>query len=143
MIKKGLFLCASLIVLMMPTYAKADRYVDIKLNNELIKQTDETGKAYIDSATQLTFVPLRFLSDHLNYQTEWNQQEKFVTITNEKKTILISLDSPFAIVNDNPVILNAPIVLKENKIYVPLRFVSEIMDILTVYDKGIISISAS
>lgn len=143
MIKKGFILLASLMFLMIPIYAQSVRYVDIKFNDELIKQTDETGRAYIDKETQLTFVPLRFLSDHLNYQTEWNQEEKLVTITNDKKTILISLESPFAIVNDNPVILNAPVVLKDNKIYVPLRFVSEIMDILTTYDKGLISISAS
>lgn len=143
MIKKGFILLASLMFLMIPLYAQSVRYVDIKFNDELIKQTDETGRAYIDKETQLTFVPLRFLSDHLNYQTEWNQEEKLVTITNDKKTILISLESPFAIVNDNPVILNAPVVLKDNKIYVPLRFVSEIMDILTTYDKGLISISAS
>lgn len=143
MIKKGFILLASLMFLMIPIYAQSVRYVDIKFNDEFIKQTDETGRAYIDKETQLTFVPLRFLSDHLNYQTEWNQEEKLVTITNDKKTILISLESPFAIVNDNPVILNAPVVLKDNKIYVPLRFVSEIMDILTTYDKGLISISAS
>lgn len=138
--KKYVVLCVSILCFMMPLYASQVKYVEIKLHDKLVEQTDETGRAYIDAKTQLTLVPLRFLSDQLGYKTEWNQLEKVATIQNDKNTILISLESPFAIVNENPVILNTPAVLKDNKIYIPLRFVSEIMGILTTYDKGVISI---
>lgn len=81
-----------------------------------------------------TLVPLRFISEFLGADVEWNPLDKSkVTIKTEEDEITITLGSVNAVVNGEEMRMNvAPVVLKDTTM-VPVRFVSEVLSYYVDY----------
>lgn len=74
-----------------------------------------------------TLVPLRFISTAFSSDIEWNQATKTAHIRLEGQHIKISPGMSYAKVNNYQVELEAPALIKEKTIFIPLRFVSDTM----------------
>lgn len=78
-----------------------------------------------------TLVPVRFISENLGAEVSWNQEKKQATIKTDKKEIILQIDSPKVLVNNEEYVLpdNVPAKLigygGNYRTMVPLRFVSE------------------
>lgn len=72
-----------------------------------------------------TLVPLRAIFEHLGAQVHWDGQTQTVTARRGATQIRLTIDSAAAYVNGQPVTLEQPALLRENRTFVPLRFVSE------------------
>ncbi len=76
-----------------------------------------------------TFVPIRFIADNLGYTISWDNDIKQATVINGENKIQLGLDKTDAIVNDEIKKLdesgNIKTIIKNERIYVPLRFVIE------------------
>lgn len=88
-----------------------------------------------------TMLPLRELLINLGVPNDsehivWNGQEKSVTIYKDGTRIYLKVDSKTAYVNDRPVEMDvAPVLyLKNEKVYIPLRFVSDNLGKKVVFD---------
>lgn len=75
--------------------------------------------------TGRTYVPIRFISEKLGATVNWNQSTKEVTIQKDGKTIRWSVGNRQVKVNQQTVMQDAPLLLKNGSAFVPVRFVAE------------------
>ena len=76
-----------------------------------------------------TLVPIRFVADGLGAKTEWNQENKTVTITLNGKKIVLKINSRDIYIDEKKGTLSGdnppPMLVNDSRTMVPLRFVSE------------------
>lgn len=77
-----------------------------------------------------TMVPLRFISESIGAVVEWDSVVRIVTITIEdgsgiKKVLKLSPDSMVASLNGEPYEMDTPPVIRNGRVYVPIRFILE------------------
>lgn len=91
------------------------------------EQTERIGnRAYIER--NATLVPLRFVSEQLYADVQWNGEKREVTITDAAngRVIVLAIGSTAAQVDGKPVTLEAaPVISPSGKTYVPIRFIAE------------------
>lgn len=75
-----------------------------------------------------TYVPIRFVSDALNATVDWVQDEQKVIIKNSYKTIELVIGSNTAIVNGEPVEIDAAPIVQNERTLLPVRFVAEALN---------------
>ena len=92
-----------------------------------ITKTNDVAPKVVNDRTML---PARFIAENLGATVEWDGEKQLVTITgkNEKQedvTILITIGSDYAKVNDEDVKLDSPAFVENDRTYTPIRFISE------------------
>ncbi|MDO7908750.1 copper amine oxidase N-terminal domain-containing protein [Paenibacillus sp. JX-17] len=75
--------------------------------------------------TGRTYVPIRFISEKLGAAVNWNQRTKEVTIQKDGKTIRWAVGNRQVKVNQQMLMQDAPLLLKNGSAFVPVRFVAE------------------
>lgn len=127
---KRKFIALALGVAVLPSVILA-KDITIKLNNEVVK-TDVSP--FIKE--NRTFVPVRFISEKLGFKVDWNEKEKLVTVSNNDKKMELTIDKKEVLLNgkDKSVLDVAPLI-KENRTFVPLRFISENFGVKTDWDE--------
>lgn len=98
-----------------------------------IKSTIDVAP-FIDPQYNRTMVPLRFIAEEMGYTVTWDGKTRTIEIIGNDKTIVFHMTgvkTNEAIVVDNitnvsnTVTLDAPAIIKNNRTFVPLRFVAE------------------
>ncbi len=79
-------------------------------------------------------VPTREVSEALGGNVEWNNATKTVTIKYKNKTIILKINDINATINDEQVKLDVPAKIINNKVMVPIRFVSEAMGLEVIWN---------
>ncbi len=72
-----------------------------------------------------TMVPFRFIGEAMGAEVAWEAPEQKITLTLFGKQIVLRIGSTTAMVNGNPVVLDAPPTIIGGRTLVPIRFVSE------------------
>jgi hypothetical protein len=83
---------------------------------------------FIDRASGRTLVPIRFVSEALNFNVSYNSSTKEISIVDSLKThkILLYANKKTAYVDGKPVQLDvAPVIVPPGRTFVPIRFVTE------------------
>ncbi|TMV46687.1 hypothetical protein FE783_25620 [Paenibacillus mesophilus] len=88
-----------------------------------------------------TMVPARFISEALGAKVGWREEEQQITIVNDKAIIAMQLHNKQAIVNDKTYELVAAPMTKDGSTVIPLRFVSEHLNMFVYFDNGTILIT--
>ena len=131
--KKGFILktvsciCVTAITLLSSaSYASADYMVKLKYNGNEINFPD--AKPYVDENDR-TLVPVRFVAESMNIDVKWeeNGQKGSITLTKGNIKINFKLGENYAVVNGKQQNLDTCAVLLNDRTYVPLRFVGELM----------------
>ncbi len=119
--KKFLSTMLLLLLLLNTTGVYAAKDITITLNGKEI-QTDV--KPYIKDAR--TLVPIRFISEALDYDVEWDEAARKVTIKNDSKKIELTIDKKDVLIDDDIVVTNdvAPEITGD-RTFVPVRFIAE------------------
>lgn len=79
-----------------------------------------------EAGTGRTLVPLRFISENVGADIDWDSQIKQVTITDEGKEIILTIDSRDVLVDGKKQTIDcAATIQPPNRTFVPLRFVIE------------------
>ncbi len=110
-------------------------------SNDVYTQDDAVIKTTLDVAAyienDITMVPIRFVTEELGAELEWNHDTKEVTITkNEEKVVIKIGDLNAMSVKDgveNMFVLNAAPTIVNDRTLVPLRFVSENLGVKVEY----------
>ncbi|TDQ39163.1 copper amine oxidase N-terminal domain-containing protein [Aureibacillus halotolerans] len=82
-----------------------------------------------------TLVGVRAIMDGLNFQTSWDKTEQTATFENKNRTVLVEADSKKASVNGDVVQLDVASVIKNGRMFVPLRFIGEASGYQVLYSK--------
>ncbi|WP_242466769.1 copper amine oxidase N-terminal domain-containing protein [Brevibacillus brevis] len=122
--------------LLQRTYQKGD-HTPFKKLGELLEDTGSTEvKAFVDGkqvkADVAPFVkggralvPVRAISSALKAEVNWKPETRSVEITRGEKSITLYLDKKEATVDGKTISLDTAPVLKNGRVFLPLRFISE------------------
>ena len=72
-----------------------------------------------------TMLPIRIVAENLGASVSWNNSLRKVTIEKSGTYIEIFIDSAYAKVNGNVVILDSPAFIQNDRTYLPVRFIAE------------------
>ena len=90
---------------------------------------------YIDVEANRTLVPLRFISENVGADVDWDPQTKQVTIIDAGKEIILTIGSQEVLVGGEEQTIDcAPLILPPNRTFVPLRFVIETLGAKVDYE---------
>lgn len=96
--------------------------VTINVNGKDITFPD--AKPYINNDDR-TMVPVRFISEALNAQVGWNEEKREVSIVMSDKDIRLIIGQSKSFINNKEIEFDTVPIIKEDRTFVPLRFVSE------------------
>lgn len=85
-------------------------------------------KAYINSDNR-TLVPVRFVSEALGAEVDWNQDTKQVNVKHNGQDISLTIGEKKALVNEREITLDTTADIVNSRTMVPLRFVSECLEV--------------
>ncbi|RNB83513.1 copper amine oxidase N-terminal domain-containing protein [Brevibacillus panacihumi] len=80
-------------------------------------------------------VPVRAVSASLNAEVEWKAETRVVEVVRGDKKIVLYLDSGEAEVNGQKVTLETKPVLKNGRVFLPLRFIGEALNTKVDYEE--------
>lgn len=91
-----------------------------------------------DSAPQIingrTLLPLRAAAEAISAEVSWDALKKQATIKKEDTTLIFTLNAKQFSKNGTPKALDVPLLIKNNRIYLPVRAFSEAFDVPTTWD---------
>lgn len=110
-------------------------YIKLQIGNKNALSQDKNIQ--LDVAPSLiggrTMVPIRFVGETLNATVDWEEKTQKVTLTLKDKTVVLIIGESTALVNGKQVQLDVPVIKKDGRTLVPLRFVSENLDLFVNY----------
>ena len=72
-----------------------------------------------------TMLPIRILIEHFGGEVAWDGAARQATCTLGDRTVVLTVDSTTALVNDEETALDVPATIRDDRTLVPVRFVSE------------------
>ncbi len=126
LLTKGLSIILSalfLISISIPAFAeesKGSGQITVFLNGQKLEFTD--AQPYIKNGR--TLVPFRAIFQAFGMQVLWDSVQRTVHASNDKTDILLTINSPSAIVNSKTEDLDVAPEIKDSRTFVPLRFIS-------------------
>ncbi|MCE5223619.1 copper amine oxidase N-terminal domain-containing protein [bacterium] len=115
------------------TTKKPQLIIRIPIGSEIYMVNDQEisnidyPPAFIDQ-NSITMVPLRLIMDIIVAKVEWLPNSKEIIISDEKREIRLQINNPKAIVNNMEYDLISPPVVKNERTYVPVKFIAENLD---------------
>jgi len=103
--------------------------------DEVVVKTDATPEL----KNNRTMVPLRVISENLGAQVQWKDSK--ITLSKNQSTIILNLNSQTVIKNGKTEHLDGTPYLKNNRTYVPIRFIAETFGSQVDYKQGIVNIA--
>ena len=131
-LRKTLSCCLATLVLTTPLYANTIN-TDIYINSTKLTQSATLGEAYVTMPANRTMVPVRLVSEVLGYDVKWDNNTKTATISNGTDTVEVVLNKSTTKINGKSYSLDTPATSINDRIYVPLRFVGELLDCTVEY----------
>ncbi len=103
----------------------------ITVNNKQVQLSDYLGRPYIEN--DRTMVPLRVVSENMGFKVDWEEKGQIIYVENKAlgRKLIFIIGENVATLNDKPKFIDenksVTPVLKDNRTYIPLRFVAENM----------------
>jgi hypothetical protein len=97
--------------------------IDVYVNGQPVAFADARPRMM----GQRVMVPLRGVFEEMGAGVSWNEARQEVTATTEEKTIILRVGSFSALVNNQEYMMDVAPAKWSNRVYVPLRFLSETM----------------
>ncbi|CAM2810269.1 family 10 glycosylhydrolase [Paenibacillus sediminis] len=99
------------------------------------RKIDSDVPPYILTKVNVTMVPLRVISEGLGASADWSQSSKTVTITKSGHELKLTNGLNTASVNGMTIKLETSVQIKQGRVMVPLRFVSEQLGLQVVWNQ--------
>lgn len=110
-------------------------YISLQIGSKLAQVQGKNIELDVPPGTVegRTMVPVRFIGEALSAEIGWDSKTQQVTVSLRDKKIILTLGKSIAIVDDTLVELDAPPVSKDGRTLVPLRFISENLNLNVNY----------
>lgn len=127
--------------IMAPAYAANEHAVILKidsphctLDGQLTMVDTANPKVVPVAESNRTLLPIRMLIEHFGGNIDWNGAASQVTCSLNGRSVVLTLDSKIALVNGKATELDVPAAAREERTLVPLRFVSENLNLNVVWE---------
>jgi len=114
------------------TDKKPDNYVNVKVYDQYIDFSSVNQWPLIENGR--TMVPLRAVFEVLNCKVRWEESSKSAIVEYGTTKIIIPADSTTAYVNGKAYSLDVPAKIINDRVMIPLRFVSEAIEKTVIWD---------
>lgn len=114
------------------TDKKSDNYVNVKVYDQYIDFSSIEQWPIIENGR--TMVPLRAVFEVLNCEVRWEESSKSAVVDYGPTKIIIPANSTTAYINGKANSLDVPAKIVNDRIMVPLRFVSEAIEKTVIWD---------
>jgi len=114
------------------TDKKPDNYVNVKVYDQYIDFSSVNQWPLIENGR--TMVPLRAVFEVLNCKVRWEESSKSAIVEHGTTKIIIPANSTTAYVNGKPYSLDVPAKIINDRVMIPLRFVSEAIEKTVIWD---------
>lgn len=101
----------------------------ITLNNKEVKSE---VAPFIEN--DRTYVPIRFVAEALKYKVDWDSTNKLVTIKDNTNKIELTINKKEVKINDETKNIDVAPMIKNERTFVPLRFIAESFNIDVKWD---------
>jgi len=81
-----------------------------------------------------TYLPFRYLAEAMDAAVEWKERTGEVTVVRGGRSVRFSPEAAHAYINDKQVPLEPAVIVRENAVYVPVRFVAEALGAMVVWE---------
>lgn len=125
---RKLFVCTLAIMLSLAAFYPVSYAAEVRVSVDGRNVQFPDENPYVDQRSNLTMVPLAFVSDKLGAATKWDGKLKQITISLNRDTVILVIGDHHALVNGTRVDFEGAAVLKNGRTMVPLRFISEALD---------------
>ena len=113
------------IMMSMCTFASAEESkVTVTLDD--IEVTFPDAQPFVDVRSR-TLVPIRFVSEAMGAKVDWENDTRTVVIQKDNDNIRYTIGQPIAYLNGEMLTFGSYGILKENRTFVPLRFIAEML----------------
>lgn len=109
---------------------RTDIPISITVNDNYIK-VDAKPFLYRDS----TYIPIRFVSEALNAQVEWQEKSNTAMISFRGNKIELPVGKDYGYINGNYTPIRTGVKLVSDRTFVPVRFVSEAMGATVTWEQ--------
>ena len=134
---KKWFITALIFFMIMPMLSSVVDAKETQISIMLDNVPLETDLApYIIPKVNVTMVPLRVISEGIGAKVSWSQSARTVTITKDGDQLALTKGNKTASVNNQIVPLDASVDIKNGRIVVPIRFVSENLGLKVLWSQG-------
>ena len=82
------------------------------------------AKPFIDENGR-TLIPVRFVTEDLGANVEWNAESREVYITKDGVSIMIRIGEERILANGSTKIMDTKAIIRYDRTYVPIRYVAE------------------
>jgi hypothetical protein len=134
-----IFVLALTMVCLLAVAAQAGT-VNIIVNGDEVAFPD--AQPYINEDDR-TMVPVRFISQQLGAEVSWDEAARTVNIQYYQLAISIPIGEKYAYIAGKKLELDTSAVIKDNRTMVPLRFVSEALGAMVLYNSDFSSVRIS
>jgi hypothetical protein len=114
------------------TDKKPDNYVNVKVYDQYIDFSSINQWPIIEN--DRTMVPLRAVFEVLNCNVKWEESSKSAVVEHGSTKIIIPANSTTAYINGKANSLDVPAKIVNDRIMIPLRFVSEAIEKTVIWD---------
>ena len=83
-----------------------------------------------------TFLPIRVIAEALGATVAWSEADQSVTIVEGDTTVVIYIGQAFALVNGEPVQLDAPAFIENGRTFLPVRFIAEALGATVTWNEA-------
>ena len=99
--------------------------VNIEINGELVYIPAEYGAVMI--VGDRTMVPVRFVSEFLNFSVIWVEEVQMVVFSNYAHMLSFQIGGNilFSMMDDRQIEMDAPAMIYNDRSYIPIRFFAE------------------
>ncbi len=105
------------------------------------KKKEMDAAPFIDKHSNRTLVPVRFVAEFLGGKVSWDPKTRTVIVQLNGREVKLKIGSNTAYVNSAAVSLDQPPIIKENRAFIPLRFVMETFGFKVVWDASVKTIT--
>ncbi|OBZ18957.1 hypothetical protein A8L34_05265 [Bacillus sp. FJAT-27264] len=124
------------IILSLPLFSVGIRAAGVQITIELDGEALVSDVPPYITTKNVTMVPVSVISKGLRAGVEWNQNSKTATIKQGDTVIKLTSGQKYALVNGTAVTLESTVEVKQGRVMVPLRFVSEQLGLQVVWDQA-------
>lgn len=121
--KKLCFLWITAVFLLCGSFSAAAADILVLYNGKVLEFNEGMGMPYIENDRVL--IPLRAVAQGMGKQVEWKESARQVIVSDGQTKIRLTIGSKTVLVNDTPTVTDVPATIKNDRTYVPLRFVSQ------------------
>ena len=86
---------------------------------------------------QTTMIPVRIATESLGYRVDYDNNKKQVTVSKNKSQLVMTLNEATAYLDNEPLKMAMPPLIKSNTTLIPLRFLSESLGVQVFWDNQI------